>query len=290
NENAIEYFNLAIEAGADEIDARLNLGKVYLAMGDKQRAKEEFNSVLEQDPGNEEAVRFLLDIRAMVNYEISPLNVSCYIYPDGNVGIAASAGGTYYHKQLWDFTLLLKDTIIERVHDFTVAFSTQYRGIDNLYLLGRLSLTPASRFSSTCSAELGADYALRNLFVGGLNIKTDIFPDDTLFILSPEVKKYFSDITYLSLKYSHYFYTSGYNTGKIKLHLDFDYYNKNPLYIYAIYGGDVESKIKGNRFVDLGAGITYNFTEKYELALGYGLINSAHGITHEIGYRFRIKW
>jgi tetratricopeptide (TPR) repeat protein len=290
NDKAIEYFNLAINAGADEIDARLNLGKVYLVMGNIKKAKEEFNRVLELDPGNAEAVRFLLDIRDMNNYEISPLNVSFFIYPDGNVGITASAMGKYNHKQKWDFSLLLKDTIIARVHDFTVAVSTRYRGIDNLYLLGSLSLTPASRFSPTFSAELGADYALRNLFVGGLSVKTELFPDDTLFILSPVVKKYFSDITYIALMYSHYFYTSEFNTGKIKLHLDLDYYNKNPLYIYVVYGGDVENKIKGKGLIDLGAGITYNFTENYELTLGYAWIDSTHGNTHEIGYRFSIKW
>lgn len=290
NEKAIDYFNQAINAGADEIDARMNLGKVYLAMGDKVTAKEEFNKVLQLDPGNKEAKRFLIGMRTLKTYEITLLNLIWSIYRDKTLGVTASSGITYHYKQKWDFGFFIENAIIDKTHDLTLSFSTFYRGVQYLYLLGGISLTPNADFSSRFSINLGANYSLKNLFNVGLNFKTEIFPDDTLFTISPELQRYFSDITYVALGYNQYIYKSGYYTGTIGLHLNFEYYDKNPIFVYLIYGGDVEIKDKDRRIFNLGAGISYNFTDNFELSLGYALLGTEYGRTHEISNRFILKW
>lgn len=293
NEKAIDYFNQAINAGGDEIDARLNLGKVYLNMDDRGAAKEEFNKVLQMDPGNKEAMRFLRDIGTMKTFEVSVLNLIWSIYPDRSSGITASTGLTYHYKHKWDFNLLIEGAFIDQNNDITLSFTTYYRGFQNLYLLGGLSLTPAPDFSPVFSTKLGVDYAFRYLLVGGFNFKTDVFrgdDPDTLFTLQPELQKYFSDITYVSLGYNQYIYATGYNTGTIGLRLNLEYYNMNLLYVFLIYGGDVEVRDNDRRIFDIGAGISYTFREKFEFSLGYALHETEYGSTHQINSNFIVKW
>lgn len=302
NEKAIDYFNQAINAGADEIDARLNLGKVYLNMDDRKTAKEEFNKVLQLDSGNKEAMRYLRDITTLKTYEVSVLNLIWSIFSDKSLGITASPGLTYHYKHNWDFNLLIEGVFIFRnsTNDLTLSFSTYYKGFQNLHLLGGLSLTPDPDFSPGFSTELGVNYSFRYLIVGGFNFKTEVGKyievygtDDTrktLFTLNPELQKYFSDITYVSLDYSQYIYTSGYNTGTIGLKLNLEYYNKNPLYVFLNYGGDVEVEDKDRRIFDIGAGISYTLKEKFEFSLGYALHETGSGRTHQISNNFIIKW
>ena len=225
------------------------------------------------------------------------MNLIWSIFPDKSSGITASTGLTYHYKHKWDFNLLIEGVFINSTNDLTLSFSTYYKGFQNLYLLGGLSLTPVPDFSPGFSIELGVNYSFRYLLVGGLNFRTEVFrgdAPDTLFTLQPELLKYFSDITYVSLGYNQYIYTSGYNTGTIGLRLNLEYYNKNPLYVFLIYGGDVEVREKGRRIFDIGAGISYTLKEKFEFSLGYALHEALRGtdrgITHQISNNFIVKW
>ncbi|MCK4803846.1 MAG: hypothetical protein KAT88_04790, partial [Spirochaetes bacterium] len=300
------YFNQAINAGGDEIDARLNLGKVYLNMDDRKTAKEEYNKVLQLDPGNKEAMRFLRDIQTLKTYEVSILNLTWSIFSDKSLGITASPGLTYHYKHNWDFNFLIEYVYIfsDNTNDLTLSFSTSYKGFENLYLLGGLSLTPAPDFSPGFSTELGVNYSFRYLIVGGFNFKTEVGKyievygtgetRETLFTLNPELQKYFSDITYVSLDYNQNIYTTGYKPGTIGLTLNLEYYNKNPLYVFLNYGGDVEVEDKDRRIFDIGAGISYTLKEKFEFSLGYALHETLRGNgsgrTHQISNNFIIKW
>ncbi len=64
----------------------------------------------------------------------------------------------------------------------------------------------------------------------------------------------------------------------------------NPLYVFLIYGGDVEVRDNDRRIFDIGAGISYTLKEKFEFSLGYALHETEYGSTHQISSNFIVKW
>jgi len=290
NDKAITYFHDAIKAGADEAEARLDLGKVYLAINNKENAREEFGKVLDLDPKNSEAKRFLKGIQILKTWEIAPLNLRWNIYPDHTVGVTVFCDATYHFRQRVDFILKYENMVINSLHDHTFTAKSVYRGIQNLYLIGGLAFTPDPNFSPDFTVDIGVHYSFPSLFAAGVNLVSDIFKDETLFTVSPGLSKDFSDISYIGIKYNQYIYTSGYSTGTIELLFNLEYIHNNDFFIKFIYGGDIEVRDKSRRIFDFSAGISYNFTDNFKTELSYGRIETLYGKSHEITYRSLIKW
>lgn len=290
NEKAIEYFDRALAAGADESEVRIELGKVYLAMDKKETARDEFKRVLEIDPENSEAKRFLKGIRVLTTWEIAPLNIRWDLYPDASLGITVFSDLTYHLKRWWDFYLEYQNWVIAGDHDYTLTTTAVYRGIHNLYLSGGFGFTPDAHFSPDYSTMLGVHYSFPHILTTGMNFSADFYSDETLLTFSPEVTRNFSDISYITIGYNQYVYTSGYSTGKLELTLNLEYLNKNDFFITVSYGGDVEVRDRSRRVFDFTTGISYNITENLELQLSYGRIETQYGKTHEISYSTSVKW
>jgi len=290
NEKAIEYFNRALAAGADELEVAIELGKVYLAMDKKEMARDEFKRVLEIDPENSEAKRFLKGIIVLKTWEIAPINMRWDIYPDASMGITVFSDLTYHYKRWWDFYLEYQNWVIAGDHDYTLTTTAVYRGIRNFYLSGGFGLTPDAHFSPDYSTTLGVHYAIPSILTAGMDFSADFYSDETLLTFSPVVTRDFSDISYISIGYNRYIYTTEYSTGKLELTLNIEYLNKNDFFITVSYGGDVEVREKSRRVFDFSTGISYNITENLELQLSYGRIETQYGKTHEISYRAAVKW
>lgn len=290
HEKAITYFNKAIGAGANEIDARLDLGKVYLAINKKEEAKEQFERILEINPENQDAEKFLKGIRTMKVFEISPMGFQWNVYPDGTFSITLSSGVTYHLKQVWDFFFTHENKVINSAHDNKFQFNTVFKGITNLYLLEGFSFTPDPDFSPSWGTEFGINYNFPNLFSGGVNLLIDFYSRDTLFTVNPTIKRDFTDISYISLGYNQYVFTSGYSTGNVELLLNLEYANTNSLFVQFVYGGDTEVRDRDRRIFDLVTGTTFSITDNFETTLSYGWVDSPYGRSHEIGWRSVAKW
>jgi len=290
NEKAIEYFDRALAAGAQEAEVRIELGKVYLAMDKKENAHEEFKRVLEINPDNSEAKRFLKGIKILTTWEIAPLNFRWDIYPDSSMSTTVFSDITYHFKRWWDFILEYQNRDITGDHDYTLTTTAVYRGIKNLYLSSGFGITPDALFSPDYSALLGVHYSIPRIVTAGMDFTTDFYSNETLLTFSPEITREFSDISYITLGYNRYIYTSGYSTGKLELTLNLEYFNKNDFFITVAYGGDVEVRDKSRRVFDFSTGIHYAITDALEVQLSYGRIETEYGKTNEISYRTALKW
>ena len=290
NTEAVALFQQAIAAGAYEIEARVELGKVYLAMGKKENAKTEFERVLELAPENAEAARFLKGIRIQKTYEVMPLGFRWNIYPDATFSVTATSFLIYHLKQSWDFTLQHEDACIRGIHDHTILAETVFRGIRNTYIRGGLAHAFDPTYLPEWKTDLGFNYSFPHLFGVGISLQSDIFETEALWKIIPELRRDFTDISYISLKYNRYLYTTGYSTGSFEILLNAEYYNRNDLFVKAVYGGDIEVRDKSRRVFDFAAGITYSFTENLESSISYGRIETPYGKSHEISYQSVIKW
>jgi len=297
-EDAINYFNRAVQAGANEVEARLELGKVYLAMNNTTLAKEQFIKVIELDPDNKDAKRFLKGIPALITFELIPVAFSWDIYPDSSLGITASSSLTYHHKQVWNISLLYEDTATGGFHDQTFTLTNVFMGIHNLYMLGSFFYTPEPDFSPETGGEVGATLSIQGGFGAGVYISADLYREapagviqnDTLFAIKPEIVKYFGDLNFILIRYNHYLYTSGYSTSTLNLSMNMEYYEKNILYAGFTYGGDVETRNKERRIFEIALGISCNVTENLELFFYYSLIETQYGKTNQIKFNPLIKW
>jgi len=289
-EKAIIHFDKAIQSGVDEKEARLELGKVYLSMNNKKMARLEFNKVLKIDPDNSDAKRFLKGIYISKTFEISPANLRWDIYPDNNIGISLSSIVIYHFKQMWDFTFIYEKKVNNSIPDNTFYFSSVYKGKKKLYLLGGFSFTPDPNFSPNLSTEIGIDYNPGKSLVMGFDFTADIYTDYNLFSIKPKLSKYFTDISYMTIKYNQYIHSQKYYRANLEFLLNLDYYIENPLFIKFIYGGDIENINNPKNIFSFACGISYNITENLETSLSYSWLESAYGKTHEISYSSTVKW
>jgi tetratricopeptide (TPR) repeat protein len=298
NERSIEYFNRAIEAGADEVDARVNMAKVFLAMRNNEQAKVELETVLALNPEHEEAKCLLKGIPKLRKYEYIPLGVILYIYPDSSLGYNFSTSFIYHHRQQWDFIAAYELEYISRKFDHTLIFTTVYMGIPDLYLLAGGEVTPQANFSATGRVKLGINYTFQNFIGAGINFRTDFFGDaplysiqnETLYEIRPEISKYFGDISNITLSYSRFILSNGYDTGKFGIGITLDYYKNNAIYAGMAYGGSVEIQDESRRVFELNLGIGYRITQRLDLGFSYAYIDTQYGQTHQIGFRPVLIW
>lgn len=290
NERAINYFNDAIRAGADEVDARIDLGKVYLAMNEIDKAKVELNTVLSIDPENSEAIRLLQGIHTQKAVAIQIMGLSWSIYEDNNIGITQSNALYYHFIQHWDLYIYNENFVINGDQDVNIDLTTVYRGFSNLYLIGGFSFKPYTDLTQTAGTLVGAHYSFKDLFTAGMDFEIDFYKDETLFTIRPEFEKYFGDISYILLRYNQYIFSTGYLAANVGLHLNLNYYSDNSAFADFSYGGDVEVKDRDRRVFELALGISYNFTENFEITLSYGWLESEYGRTHKVAFYPLVKW
>jgi Tfp pilus assembly protein PilF len=58
-QKAVDHYEMALRLKPDHLNARLNLGLIYLKKGDTENARRQFQSALSIDPGNRDASRHL---------------------------------------------------------------------------------------------------------------------------------------------------------------------------------------------------------------------------------------
>ena len=60
-DGALDYIQKAIAINPNNLNLRLNLGVLYIVLGDKDKAKEVFNLILSADPQNQVAKQGLIE-------------------------------------------------------------------------------------------------------------------------------------------------------------------------------------------------------------------------------------
>ena len=289
-DKAIEYFNRAIKAGGDKIDAYLNLGKVYLAMNNKKKAKEMFKKVLELDPKNKDAKRFIAGIRTMKTYEIEPLTFRWDFYTDGDIGITTTSSLLYNYHQKIDFLLKFENFAINGAQDQKFTIGITYMGIKNLYLGTKHRITYDPNFSEHYFGEFNLHYNIQKIITPGIILDYYKFSDDSMIAIIPELQKYFSDVSYARLRFNQYIFSDNYKASTIEMYVQFEYYNKNTIYIDATYGGDPEIKDPDRIIFDFSFGISYDIVDNLGLKIGYGWLETEYGRTHELTWQNTVKW
>jgi tetratricopeptide (TPR) repeat protein len=289
-DKAIQYFEKALSSGADEVEVRIELGKVYLASNDRKKAKEEFETVLAMDPKNREAERFLKGIRLEKTYELSPVNTRINVYPDSSVGVAFWSEFVYHPQNRWDLIFGFEHVTLQDMRDASIYFRGVYRGVTDLYLRAGLVATPTPSFSPFLETDLGVSYTFGKILGAGLSFESDIYEEETLFAIIPEIRKDFTDLTWVGLKYYYYFYTTGYSASRIELILNLEYMEHNDLFIKAAYGGDVETRDPARRVFDFATGISVSLTDQIETSLSFAWVETLYGRSSEISWSSYIRW
>jgi len=299
HEPAIDYFHKAMDAGASEEEARVSIAKVALSMGDNDYAESELETVLAINPEHEEAKRLLEGIPKLWKYEYVPLGFILSIYPD-STGYNFSTSFIYHHRQRWDFITAYELELIEGKIDNTFIFTTVYMGVPGLYLLAGGKLTPIANFSPSGEVDLAINYTFRNYFGAGIGFKADFFGDapsasedlrnKDLYEVRPEISKYFGDISHVTLAYSRFILSDGFNTWQVGVGMTLDYYKSNAIFAGLAFGGSAEIKDETIRFRELDLGIGYRVNQRLDLSLSYAYIFSQYGQTHQIGFRPVLRW
>jgi tetratricopeptide (TPR) repeat protein len=289
-DEAVGYFHEALDAGANEVDIRIDLGKLYLALHESERAKEEFERVLEIDPENADAEKFLKGILVEKTYEIAPVNTRINLYPDNSVGVAYWSEFVYHPKNMWDLIFGFEHARLQGMTDTSIYFTGVFRGIKGLYLRGGIRVSPYPSFSPWVKTDLGINYTFGTILGAGLSFRSDIYDSETLFTIIPELRKDFSDLTWVGLKYNFYVYTTGYSAGRVELILNLEYAEHNDLFVKAVYGGDVEIRDPSRRVFDFASGISYNLNENIETSISYAWIETLYGRSSEISWSTNIRW
>jgi tetratricopeptide (TPR) repeat protein len=290
SEEAIVGYLQALDAGANEVDVRLDLGKVYLSLNDRENAKKEFARALELDPENDEAARFLKGIRLEKVFELAPVNTRVNVYPDASTGVAYWSEFVCHPQNRWDLVFGFEHEQHHDMEDTSLYFTGVFRGIERLYLRGGLEVCPDSSFSPWVKTDLGVNYTFGTIIGAGLSFKSDIYESETLFAIIPELRKDFTDLTWVGLKYYFYLYTTGYTAGRVELILNLEYMENNDLFVKAVYGGDVETRDPTRRVFDFASGISWNLTENIEASISYAWIETLYGRSSELSWSSYIRW
>ena len=289
-DKAIEYLKRALAAGADEVEVRMELGKVYLATDNKKAARDEFKKILEIDPENKDAKRFLRGIELLKTVEIEPMGIIWELYPDGSTATTLQNNFLYHYRQTFDFILSLNAKALNGTNDTNFRIGTVYMGINNLYTGLTFSFTPDADLYSPAQITASIDYGVGAGFVPGIEVSADIYSSETLFTISPRFTKYFTDYTYAVVGYHQYIYSTGYDTLNISFNLSMEYLPQNTISFGVSYGGDVETKDPEKRVFDFNTGITFRITENLMGIIEYSWVETKYGRTHRIGYINRVQW
>ena len=295
---AIEYFNLAIEKNYSVTEARLNLAKIYFNMNDSVKAEEILLLILENDPENPEAKELYATLPQFMKFEASPSVVKMDFYQGGDFGLKLSPFLNYRMNEMWDLRAKYDFLSADSKSDSIFSAGATFKGVKNLAVAADVSaaidpeLTEAYKFAGQ------ANYSINRNIGGGLAIEHLVFKDinnpvqsnENLTIMKPSFSYYFTDVSYTTIQYIQYLYGSGFKTSAVSLNIALEYYNKNAVSFAVTYGGDYESMDKERNLFEAGGGISYLFSNNFQLGLGYTHIESEYSTTNQFTISPVIRW
>ena len=295
---AIEYFNLAIEKNFSVTEARLNLAKIYFNMNDSEKAEEILLIILEDDPENPEAKELYATLPQFMKFEVSPSVVKMDFYEGGDFGIKLSPFLNYRMNEIWDLRVKYDFLSADSKSDSIFSAGATFKGIKKLTIAADISAAIDPELTEAWKFAGQGNYSINRNIGGGLTVEHLIFrdinnpvqSDENLTILKPSFSYYFTDISYTTIQYIEYMYGSGFNTSAVSLSIVLEYYNKNALSFAVTYGGDYESMDKDRKLFEAGGGISYLFTNNFQLGIGYTHIESEYSTTNQVIISPLIRW
>lgn len=297
-DKAIEYFNRTIDLGYAVNESRLNLAKIYFNMQDPEKAREILQIVLESDPDNPEAKELYATLPLFMKYELSPAMIKMDFYQGGVFGLKLSPFFNYRFSKIWDFRLKYDFLTTDGISDSIFSAGTTFKGVKNLALAADVSVTVNPELTEAVKMAGQANYSINRNLGAGLTVENLIFSDinnevqkdENLTILKPSFSYYFTDISYTSIQFIEYIYSSGFKTSAVSMNMNFEYYDKNSLSFAVTYGGDYESQNKDRELFETGGGISYMFTNNFELGLGFTHVESEFSKSNQITIIPIIRW
>jgi len=297
-DNALIYFNKAIESGyPNEIEIRLNIAKIYLNQHDHEAARRQIELILSQDPGNVEAKELYSTLPLFMKNEAS-LALKGDFFPDSVFGFKASPLFVYRLSKMWNFQAQYDFYALEGNNDSTISAGAIYKGIKKLSLGTLFSITPDPDFNEAFKITGFASYSLNRKIGTGISLETLFYKDnlnpelvdDTLFIIKPSVSYFFTDISNSTIQYISYNYSSGFTTSAVSLNVAVEYYKDNPVSLALTYGGDYESKNSDRTIFEAGGGISYKFSNNFELGFSFNHIESEYSKANQVTVVPVLRW
>ena len=295
---AIEYFNRAIENNYSITEAQLNLAKIYFNMNDSKKAEEILLIILEEDPENPEAKELYATLPQFMKFEASPSIIKMDFYEGGDFGLKLSPFLNYRMNDQWDLRVKYDFLTADEMTDNIFSAGTTFKGVKNLALAADISATPDPEMTEALKLAGQANYSINRNIGAGLAIEYLVFKDmnnpvqsnENLTILKPSFSYYFTDISYTTFQFIQYLYDSGFKTSAVSLSIVLEYFNKNALSFAVTYGGDYESMDKERELFEAGGGISYLFTNNFQLGLSFTHIESEYSKTNQLSIIPVIRW
>ena len=295
---AIEYFNMAIEKNFSVTEARLNLAKIYFNMNDSEKAEEVLLIILENDPENTEAKELYATLPQFMKFEASPSVVKMDFYQGGDFGLKLSPFLNYRINEIWDLRVKYDFLSADNTSDSIFSAGATFKGVKKLTVAADVSATIDPELTEAYKFAGQANYSINRNIGGGLAVEHLLFKDinnpvqsdENLTIVKPSFSYYFTDISYTTIQYIEYMYGSGFNTSAVSLNVSLEYYNKNAISLAVTYGGDYESMDEDRKLFEAGGGISYLFTNNFQLRLGYTHIESEYSTTNQVIISPLIRW
>ena len=295
---AIEYFNKTIELNYSVTESRLNLAKIYFNMNDSEKAEEILLVILENDPENPEAKELYATLPQFMKFEASPAVVKMDFYEGGAFGIKLSPFLNYRISKIWDLRVKYDFLTTEGISDSIFSAGATFNGIKNLALSADISAAVDPELTEALKITGQANYSINRNIGAGLAVENLVFKDinnpvqsnENLTIMKPSFSYYFTDISYTSIQYIQYMYSSGFKTSAVSLNINLEYYNKNSLSFAVTYGGDYESMDEDRNLFEAGGGISYLFTNNFQFGIGFTHIESEYSTTNQLTIIPVIRW
>ena len=204
----------------------------------------------------------------------------------------------YRMNDQWDLRVKYDFLTADEMTDNIFSAGTTFKGVKNLALAADISATPDPEMTEALKLAGQANYSINRNIGAGLAIEYLVFKDmnnpvqsnENLTILKPSFSYYFTDISYTTFQFIQYLYDSGFKTSAVSLSIVLEYFNKNALSFAVTYGGDYESMDKERELFEAGGGISYLFTNNFQLGLSFTHIESEYSKTNQLSIIPVIRW
>ena len=297
-DNAVIYFNKAIEAGYYNVtECRLNLAKIYLNRNDPENAKKELELVFLKEPENRQAKELYSSLPLFMKYEAS-LALRGEQYPDSLFGIKASPFFVYRPGKSWELLAGYDYYALDGKSDSTLTAGAVFKGLKGLSIGSEVSITPSPDYfeafnftnyvSYSITRKIGTGLTVESLFYK--NNENPVLEDETLYIIKPSISYFFTDISNATVQYISYKYAEGFSASAVSLNIVIEYYKDNPLNFALTYGGDYESKNNDRNIFEAGGGLSYKFTNNFELSFNYNHVKSEYSDVNQFTITPIYRW
>ena len=122
------------------------------------------------------------------------------------------------------------------------------------------------------------------------NNENPVLEDETLYIIKPSISYFFTDISNATVQYISYKYAEGFSASAVSLNIVIEYYKDNPLNFALTYGGDYESKNNDRNIFEAGGGLSYKFTNNFELSFNYNHVKSEYSDVNQFTITPIYRW